>query len=335
MGFDCFAQEKVDIAVIEVGLGGRLDSTNIIEPEVAVITQIDFDHESFLGHSIGQIAAEKAGIIKHGAWVVSAAGNRSAREVIVQRAAEQNARLVEVDAAYRVANLQADDACYRFTLTRVAAMSGEGDAQRQQRRSAANEPPGGAMAVSLPIAGRYQVRNAVTAVAAAHLLAERGCAIDDAAITQGLAEVRWPGRLERVQQHPAVYLDGTHNPAGARELVSFWNEHLCGRRIHLIYGAMRDKAVDEVAGILFPCVADVILTQSPQARAISAQVLADMTRHFAKSVEIISDPAAAFERALATAHPEDVVFVTGSLFLVGDLQRYLDQRKLASLGASE
>ena len=313
MAFDFFAREKPDIAVFEVGLGGRLDSTNILLPEVAVITQIAFDHENFLGHSLPEIAAEKAGIIKPGAWVVSAAGNPAAAEVIRQVSAQQNANLVDIDAAYSISDLRSVDLCYEFVV----------------RRTAEAENAAG-LHVSLPLAGRFQVRNAVTAIAAAHLLAERGFSINNAAISQGLATVRWPGRIERVQERPAVYFDGTHNPAGARELAGFWKEHLSGRRIHLVYGAMRDKAVDEVAGLLFPQAATVILTQSPQPRAISASVLASITRHLAHALEVIPDPGAALRRALELAAPDDVVFVTGSLFIVGDLHRYWATHAAAS-----
>jgi len=309
MAFDCFARKKADPAVIEVGMGGRLDSTNVIVPEVAVITQIDFDHENFLGHSIEEIASEKAGIIKPGAWVVSAAEHPAAQEVIRLRAAEQNARLVEVDVACRATNLRGEDGCYRF----VATTSPPGNSSR-------------GVEIRLPLAGRFQVRNALTAIAAARLLAERGLPVDDAAIARGLAAVRWPGRLERLQDAPAVYLDGTHNPAGARELVAFWDQEFAGRRIHLVYGAMRDKAVDEVAGLLFPRTATVSLTQSRQPRALSAEALAAMTNHLAESVEVIPEPSTALEHALESAAPEDVIFVTGSLYLVGDLRRYWEAR---------
>jgi dihydrofolate synthase/folylpolyglutamate synthase len=180
--------------------------------------------------------------------------------------------------------------------------------------------------IALPLAGRFQVQNALTAIAAARLLVERGFPGDDAAITRGLSSVRWPGRLERLSERPAVYLDGTHNPAGARELAAFWEEQFAGRRIHLIYGAMRDKAVDEVAGLLFPRAATVILAQSPQPRSISAATLASLTRHLAPSIEVIPEPAAALERALELAAPDDIVFATGSLYLVGDLLRHWRSR---------
>ncbi len=300
MGFDFYARRQVDFAVFEVGMGGRLDATNIVTPEVVVITQIDFDHENYLGHSIEEIAAEKAGIIKPGGWVVSAAEHPAACAVIARRAAELDARLVEVDAAYRVEGLHAVAGCYR---------AGVSSAHSTRR-----------MELALPLPGRFQMRNALAALAAARLLAERGFPLDDAAIARGIAAVRWPGRLELLQQQPSVYLDGTHNPAGARELLAFWEEHFQGKCIHLVYGAMRDKAVDEITGLLFPRAATVTLTQPHQARAISAEALASMTRHFARRMEVVAEPEEALERALEFAAPDDAVFATGSLYLVGDLR---------------
>ena len=307
IAFEYFAERHADTVVFEVGMGGRLDSTNVIEPEVAVITQIDFDHENFLGYSIKEIAAEKAGIIKRGAWVVSAAAHPAADAVIRRRAEEQSARLVEVCSTWNTRDLHVQDGCYQF--------------------EAAPNNGSASIFVELPLAGRYQISNALTAIAAARLLAERGFRVDDAAIAAGLASVRWPGRLEKLSQSPSVYLDGTHNPAGARELAAFWDEQLAGRRIHLVYGAMRDKAVDEVAGLLFPRATTVIITQSRQPRSISAQALAAMTSHLLANLEIIPDAAGAFERALEIAAPEDAVFVAGSLYLVGDVRRYWDSRR--------
>ena len=311
MAFDAFARGGMDLAVIEVGLGGRLDSTNVIVPKVAVITQIDFDHENFLGHSIEEIAAEKAGIIKPGVWVISAAENPLAKDVIRGRAATQGAHLVEIDEACQVSHIVAEEGRYRF---RVALFD-------QLRPGASHK-----LEIALPLAGRFQVRNAITAVAAARLLALQGFGITDMAVLRGTESVRWPGRLERLQEQPAVYLDGTHNPAGAREVLAFWHEHLAGRRIHMIYGAMRDKAIDEVAGLLFPHATTVILTQSPQPRSLSAEALAQMTSHLATRVEVIREPGAALERALEIGESDDVIFATGSLYLVGDLRRHWNAR---------
>jgi dihydrofolate synthase/folylpolyglutamate synthase len=306
MAFDAFARAEADFTVYEVGMGGRLDATNIVTPEVALITQIDFDHEDYLGHSIEQIAAEKAGIIKPGGWVVSAAERPEARAIIARRAAELDARLIEIDGAYSVSNLRAEAGRY------CAAVASTHSSKM--------------ISLELPLFGRFQVRNAVTAIAAARLLAERGFPVDDDAIARGIASVEWPGRLERLSERPAIYVDGTHNPAGARELVAFWEEHFTRRRILLVYGAMRDKAVDEIAGQLFPLASTVVFTEPRQARAISARVLAEMTGHLAPRFEVISDPASALERAIEMARPEDVVFATGSLYLVGDLRSYWKRR---------
>ena len=316
MAFEFFARAKTDINVFEVGMGGRLDSTNIIAPEVAVITQIAFDHESFLGHSIKEIAGEKAGIIKPGALVVNVAGNPIADQVIAQRASDVNAQVFKPDNLYKIHDMEVEDGCCRFTAESVSEFSSS-DVYRSVK-------------VALPVAGEFQVRNALTAMTAATLLRGRGFAINGDAISRGLSSVHWPGRLERVHQRPAVYFDGTHNPAGASELLAFWTSHFAGRRIHLIYGAMRDKAIDEIAGILFGHAETVLLTQSPQPRSISAATLAEMTRHLARHSEIVSDPSAALERALDLAAPEDIVFCTGSLYLVGDLQRFWHERNLCN-----
>jgi len=307
MAFEVFGRASVDFAVFEVGLGGRLDATNIIEPEVAVITQIDFDHENYLGHSIEEITAEKAGVIKPGASVVSAAAHPKAREVIARRSTEQAARLVEVDSAYRVEDLSAREGGSEFTAVSVES--------------------GARLRIMVPLPGRYQARNALTALAAARVLAGRGVTLDDAAISRGIAATRWPGRLERVSERPAIYLDGTHNPAGARELAAFWDEHFAGRRIVLVYGAVRDKAVDEVAGLLFPRADAVILTAARQPRAISAHALEEMVAHHAARCETIPDPEAALDRAIELAGSDAIIFATGSLYLVGDLRGYWFARR--------
>ena len=145
----------------------------------------------------------------------------------------------------------------------------------------------------------------------------------------GIADVHWPGRLERISERPLIYLDGTHNPAGARELAAFWDEHFRGRKIHLIYGAVRDKAVDEVAGLLFPRAARVTVTAASQPRAISAAALAEITGHNARELAVIPDAGEAFESALADSGVDDVIFVTGSLYLVGDMRRWWHGRTLA------
>ena len=315
MAFLAFAQHTVDFAAYEVGLGGRLDATNIVVPEVAVLTPIDFDHENFLGHSIEEIAAEKAGIIKPGAWVVSASERLEARAVIAKRCAEMDARLVELDVTARLEEIQDRDGIYRA----AAALT--------HSRKRLNLSP------ALP--GRFQLRNALTAAIAARLLAERGFPITDDAIERGIASAKWPGRLERLGTNPDTYLDGAHNPSGARELLKFWDENFADRRIFLVYGAMRDKAVDEIAGLLFPHADTVILTEPRQPRAVSAPLLAEMTGHHAKHFHVVPDPAKALETAIELANATNAVFATGSLYLVGDLRAYWHRRMADPLASGE
>lgn len=311
IAFLAFADLKLDFAVYEVGLGGRLDSTNIVQPEIAVLTPIDFDHENFLGHSIEEIAREKAGIIKARAWVVSAVQRPEATAVIRRRAQEADARLVEVEEVWKIQE-----------TVRL---------QNGYYRAVASSPVFNTrLEIAPSLAGEFQIGNALTAATAARLLIERGFPVTDVAIQHGISEARWPGRLERLSDRPAIYLDGAHNPAAARELRRFWDENHAGRRIFLVYGAMRDKAVDEIAGTLFPRAECVILTQPRQSRAISVQHLAEMTASLARNSLMVGDPAEALERALSLAAPDDVIFATGSLFLVGDLRQYWKSRVSSS-----
>ena len=299
MAFVAFAERGLDFAIYETGMGGRFDATNIAIPEVAIITPIDFDHENYLGHSIEEIAGEKAGIIKAGSLVVSSVQRPEARAVIANRCEEMKARLVDVDSAWRVEGLQASHGLYS-----AVAISTETSRK---------------ITIAPGLPGRFQIQNALTAATAAGLLVERGFRVSDEAISRGIATVHWPGRLERISERPDIYLDGTHNPAGARELLTFWKENFDGRRIFLVYGAMRDKAVDEIASLLFSRAEAVIFTAPRQPRAISASSLSEIAGHFANQWFIVPDPADALARAMEIAGPEDVIFATGSLYLVGDI----------------
>ncbi|MGC1128047.1 MAG: folylpolyglutamate synthase/dihydrofolate synthase family protein [Candidatus Acidiferrales bacterium] len=302
MAFLAFAESRVDLAIYEVGLGGRLDATNIIFPEVAIITPVDFDHESYLGHSIEEIAFEKAGIIKKDGCVVSSVSREEARAVIARRAQEMNARMIESDSTWRLENVTRSDGHYRAVAVSVKTKA--------------------RLAIAPGLPGHFQLRNALAAATAAEILAARGYAVANIAIEQGIARARWPGRLERLARHPDIYLDGAHNPSAARELREFWDEEFANRDIYLVYGAMRDKAVDEIAGILFPRTKAVFLTQPQQPRAISANLLAEMTHGLAPDIYVERDPTEALERAIQMAGPNDAVFVSGSLYLVGELTSY-------------
>jgi dihydrofolate synthase / folylpolyglutamate synthase len=291
MAFLLFRDAGVETAVLEVGLGGRLDATNVVLPALAVITPVDFDHEVYLGRSLESIATEKAGILKPGVPAVFAPQRDE-----VQRTLEEAATCVgapfETTAQWRVEHLDAD--AYGSSFVACGPRRVE---------------------VACPLAGEHQITNAITAVAALHALG-----VPTEAIETGIRETRWPGRLECIAHQPDVFLDGAHNPAGARALARyitrFWRE----RRVRIIYGAMRDKAVAEMAGILFPLAWDLILTAPHQARAVRPEVIREMTDHPRVRV------AAELRDALALipeTGPEDVIFITGSLYLVGEARALL------------
>jgi dihydrofolate synthase / folylpolyglutamate synthase len=307
MAFECFARERVEFGVFEVGLGGRLDATNILSPAVTIITRIDFDHENFLGHSLKEIAREKAGILKREVPVVIAEQRPEAREVILGRAKELQCSILEPAQLFRVDQQSAQNGFSRARVVELAS----GDSFE--------------IAPSLP--GRFQLENALNALAATCQLARRGFRISANDITQGIANTAWPGRLEKLQSSPDIYLDGAHNPGAARELAAFLQENFAGRKIWMIYGALRDKAVDEVAGQLFPLAAEVIFTEPRTARAISAARLAEIASHHAPSFTVVSSAEQALDQALAEAVPEDAIFITGSLYLVGQLRHYWKQRE--------
>jgi dihydrofolate synthase/folylpolyglutamate synthase len=174
--------------------------------------------------------------------------------------------------------------------------------------------------------GRFQLQNAMNAVAAARILRARGYRIPENAIERGIATAEWPGRMEQLQTRPDIYADGAHNPGAARELAAFWEENFAGRKILVLYGALRDKAVDEIAGLLFPHAAEVVFTEAGTSRAISASQLSEIAAHHAAKSSVIADAEQALDYLVSKAGPDDAVFVTGSLYLVGQLRHYWKQR---------
>jgi dihydrofolate synthase/folylpolyglutamate synthase len=307
MAFLFFRAEAVEFGIFEVGLGGRLDATNILLPVVTIISRIAFDHENFLGHSLVEIAAEKAGIIKPGVPVILAAGQPAdAHRVILHRAAEIGSPVVDTASAYVVEGLQMNGGCARAKIIeRASGWSAE-------------------IAPALP--GRFQLENALNAVAAARNLVGQGLRIPDAAIISGIAEARWPGRIEKLQSRPDIYLDGAHNPSAAQELATFLKENFAGRTVRLLFGAMRDKAVDEIAGTLFPLATEVIFTEPRNPRAISAQQLAEIAGHYAPHYRVVASAEAALDSVIAESAPNGAIFITGSLYLVGQLRQYWKNR---------
>jgi dihydrofolate synthase/folylpolyglutamate synthase len=287
-----FAEEEVDMVVLEVGLGGRLDATNVVMPSLCVITPIDFDHEAFLGRSLEAIAGEKAGILKAGVTAVFAR-QRSEAAAVLDLRAEQLSIPVARTEAWSILDLQLDARGSRFLL------SGELD-----------------LPIVCPLAGEHQVENAATASVA---LTRLGIPAPD--IVSGIAATRWPGRLEHVSADPEIILDGAHNPAGARALAAYIARFYQGRRVRLIYGAMRDKAIDEIGEILFPLAQQVVVTAPRQARALDPESIRRTAVH--PDLRTAADLPEALALLRDDARPEDVIFITGSLFLVAEARAML------------
>ena len=285
-------RERAEIAVMEVGLGGRLDATNVIAPELCVITPVSYDHEAFLGNTLESIAGEKAGILKPGVPAVVARQDPVAAVVIARRAAELRSRLIQT----------ADSS---LKITRVS------------EDSSAFELDGAGYECALP--GRHQIENAAAAV-----LAGRELRVREDAITAGLRQVRWPGRLERVSAHPAFVLDGAHNPAGAAALAQYIREFYKNRPVWIVYGAMRDKAVEEVTEMLFPLADCLILTAPDFPRALRPEAMLQITQH---PNAIVTDTAAQAIELARGAPPDTTVFFTGSLYLVGEVRELLARRE--------
>ena len=306
MAFEYFARARVEFGVFEVGLGGRLDATNILTPVVSIITRVDFDHENFLGHSLAEIASEKAGIIKPSVPLILAEQRPEALGVIRARASELGCPVIETATAFHIEKEWMENGCSRARVTEVES--------------------GWSLELAPSLPGRFQVQNSINALAAARYLQKRGYRISDSSIVEGIAEAVWPGRLEKLQVGPDVYLDGAHNPSAARELAAFLEQNLTGRKVRLVFGALRDKAVDEIAGVLFPHAAEVIFTQPRTTRAISVAQLAEITAYHALHFTVIPEPEAALEYALDRADVTDAVIVAGSLYLVGQLRHYWKNR---------
>lgn len=302
-----FARVTAQFAVLEVGMGGRLDATNITQPQVAVITNIDYDHTEFLGSTLEEIAGEKAGVIKRGTPVISGCEQAGAAQVIRQRCATLGAPLIELAQFARLSRFEQQGGRYAFDLS----MNGD---------SLSGLAPA--------LAGRFQVKNTLAAVGAAWQLARDGFAIGPEHIREGVRTARWPGRLETVAENPHVMLDGAHNPAGAREVAEFLRTNASGRQVRLVFACSRDKAIREMSDVLFPCAASLYLTTTPSHRSATPQEILQAARFAPPRCIQEPDPVAALRRACEDAGEGELVMATGSLFLVGAIRQALLEGRL-------
>lgn len=288
--FCAFRRAEVGWGVIEVGLGGRLDASNVVESELAVITPIDLDHEAWLGKGLRRIAGEKAGIFRANGRAVSAAQQPEARQALAAKAAELNVDLAFASEFWPLDSAEPDE------LGRFELRSRE-------------------LCIKPALAGEHQIENALTAIAALDRLG-----VPATAIREGLETAEWAGRLEWFEQAPPILLDAAHNPSGARALAAYLQRFHVDREIRLIYGSSRDKAVDEVAGWLFPLADQVLLTRSAVTRSVSPLTLLGLTDHLHDRIRCVEPPKEALRQARAGATEKTLVLVAGSIFLLGEIR---------------
>ncbi|GBD16026.1 Folylpolyglutamate synthase [bacterium HR26] len=294
-----FARAEVDVAVVEVGLGGRLDATNVLLPEVAAITSISYDHTQILGNTLAEIAGEKAGIIKPGRPVVSAPQRPEAEAVIARAAAERGVPLLLGGRDWVVEGAPA-----RFSYR------GPGGELRNLR---------------LALRGAHQVENAGVALAVVQLLRERGLSIPEPAVRRGLAEVQWPGRLEVLRERPLVIADGAHNVDSAERLAQALRAEFAWRRFILILGIARDKDIPGIVRALAPLANQVVAVASHSPRAARPERILSAASELQPPVpaQEAGSVAAALATALGHAGPEDLILVTGSLYAVAEAREAL------------
>ncbi len=305
-----FASRQPDLVVLEVGLGGRLDATNVVNPLVSVITPISLDHVRILGDTIAQIAQEKAGIIKDGGLVVAAEQTEEALGVIRRVAAERSAELLVA----RPELMEAIDAPARLPLEEGTPAH----LQRERNRAILRSPSGEVYRIELPLLGAHQLSNAATAIAVVEQLGKKGFAIGHEAVERGLARVQWPGRLEIIGREPLVVADGAHNGDSARKLAAALRENFAYRRLILVLATSSDKDVEGIVAALAPEASVVIATRSRHPRAADPERLAAATRTLSPQLEVAPDLPSAIGLATAMADPADLICVTGSLFIVAD-----------------
>ncbi len=295
MAFHLFAEKKVDVAVIETGMGGRFDATNIIKPRVSIISNVSLEHRSYLGSTLSKIAFEKAGIIKAGVPVVTGARQKSVLTVIENTAKQRKAALFRIGRDFRVVRRQSGA---RFSYYGI-------DRRWKDLRTG--------------LAGAFQVENAALAMAACELLIDSGMTIGQEAVREGLAAARWPARLETVSESPLILIDGAHNLAAARRLAAYLAENLYDRKITLVTGILDDKPYRAILKTLVPMCDNVIVTRARIDRSIPPEILA-------KEVQMLGAPAVvagSVKEALALAKNrlpsrDGAICVAGSLYVAGE-----------------
>jgi len=324
IAFEHFATGKTDLAVLEVGMGGRLDATNVVEPRVCVITDVALDHQKFLGNTVTEIAREKVGIIRAGGVVVTLPQTPEANDAIGNAILELDAKPVSAVPYVPPVSPAAPN------YFKSKSFTTEGTGSTEETRETISRYPlqvmGKEILVETPLVGRHQLRNVALAIAAAEELSKQGFVITPGTIERGIRETRWPGRFQVISARngqPEVVLDVAHNPAGAWALRSALSSYYEDRRIVFVFGAMRDKAIGEISEILFPLAECVIATCAENPRSATPEEIREAASRVQTEMELSRDIRSALERARVLAAADGIVVVTGSIYVVGEAMRAL------------
>ncbi|MEE9120684.1 MAG: folylpolyglutamate synthase/dihydrofolate synthase family protein [Syntrophobacteria bacterium] len=306
MALSLFAAKGVDWAILEVGMGGRLDATNVVQPQLTIISNVSFDHQEFLGSTLSRIAREKAGIIKKQVPLITAVKQPVALAVIKTRCSALNAPCYRIGRQIKVRTLGEQRFSYRGLGWRLEKLH-------------------------LPLAGRHQVVNAATALGGLEVLERWGYYnLVEEQIREGLAKTRWSGRLELLGVQPPVLLDGAHNYAGIVALRQALQEEYTYRRLIVVLGIMADKDLRGMLLRLAPLADRIILTRPKYERAAEPESLREVAGEFAERTELIRPVGEALERATGLATSEDLVLVTGSLYFIGEVKEIQEEKNKAN-----
>jgi len=322
LAFLYFQMQRVTAGVIEVGLGGRLDATNVCLPTVTVITSLSYDHTDLLGNTLAAIAAEKAGIIKPGIPVVISPQKDEAQEVLARVAGERGAPLTEVGRDYHFAPV-----AHTFQGQSLVLWPAS-----RQIREAGNPSPGnpvaaGEVQLDIPLLGQHQVENAATAYAALQVAHKNGLPTNEAAIRLGFSRASWPGRFEILRLDPPVIIDCAHNRDSARKLRLTLDEYFPAHPVVLIFGASEDKDIQGMFAELLPRVRQVVATRSSHPRAIDPQALVEMANQLGSQAKAVATIEEALEEAELLTRNDAAVLVTGSIFVAAAARTVWQERQ--------
>jgi dihydrofolate synthase / folylpolyglutamate synthase len=296
MAFLHFRRQRVDIVILEIGMGGRLDATNIVAPLLSVITNVSLEHREYLGNTLEEIAREKGGIIKRRGRCLTAATQHRVIETLGSICRERGTTLYRLGREIRIRTRRDGTFSYR------------GIGRCYER-------------LVSPLAGRHQFSNAALALGAVELIGDAGFRVDENVVVEGLRKTRWEGRLEMLRRAPMLLVDGAHNPAGAATLRRALQTDFPHRKLILIFGVLGDKDYPAMARRLFPLADRIMLTRPHSERSLPLDLLLPVARRFHRNVEWFENPGDALRSALSRAGTEDLVCVAGSLYLVGEIKK--------------